>query len=226
MRYSALHRTDLGPSIPIRTLGVLRVDGRLLDDKILSLMCRIWYLNSATNICLVACYFYIRDVARTLLIVLLRFTMRKGKGKDNSLRNSTQDTETTACASKPLRIFDAVVGEIANVHPYAKMVLGVLSSAAKNILAQVDRDAAIVTGSWDITVRLWDAATGTLVGMPLRGHTDSVNSFSFSPDSTRIDTGSSFKGDHSVLPGEGDVTIAPSNSHHRIYVPFISSHFC
>ncbi|KIK32150.1 hypothetical protein CY34DRAFT_19251, partial [Suillus luteus UH-Slu-Lm8-n1] len=45
---------------------------------------------------------------------------------------------------QPLRIFDAVIGEIANVHPYAKMALGVLSCTAKIILAQTDRDAAVL----------------------------------------------------------------------------------
>jgi WD40 repeat protein len=49
----------------------------------------------------------------------------------------------------------------------------------------------IVTGSWDNTVRLWDAGTGQLVGEPLRGHNLGVTSFSFSPDGTRIVTGSS-----------------------------------
>ncbi|KAG1834361.1 hypothetical protein DFJ58DRAFT_917992, partial [Suillus subalutaceus] len=44
---------------------------------------------------------------------------------------------------KPLRIFDAVIGEIADVHPYAKMALGVLSCAAKIILVQVNRDKAV-----------------------------------------------------------------------------------
>ncbi|KAG1871873.1 hypothetical protein DFJ58DRAFT_471664 [Suillus subalutaceus] len=153
--------------------------------------------------------------------------MRKGKGKDNlnSLRNSAQDTETTACTSKPLRVLDAVIGEIANVHPYAKMVLGVLSSAAKQsfvqtILTQVDRDAAIVTGSWDNTVRLWDAGTGEPVGEPLRRHTHSVWSVSFSPDGTRIVTGS-FKGDNALLGG-GDITAALSNRPCPISV---SSHF-
>ncbi|KAG2359239.1 hypothetical protein BDR07DRAFT_222972 [Suillus spraguei] len=32
---------------------------------------------------------------------------------------------------KPLRIFDDVIGKIADVHPYAKMALGVLSCVAK-----------------------------------------------------------------------------------------------
>ncbi|KAG2355729.1 hypothetical protein BDR07DRAFT_1492834 [Suillus spraguei] len=45
---------------------------------------------------------------------------------------------------KPLRIFDEVIGKIANVHPYAKMALGTLSCAAKIILAQADRDTAIL----------------------------------------------------------------------------------
>ncbi|KAG1814348.1 uncharacterized protein BJ212DRAFT_1463366 [Suillus subaureus] len=44
-----------------------------------------------------------------------------------------------------------------------------------------------------MTVRLWDAGTGEPVGEPLRGHTDSVWSVSFSPDGTHIVTGSSDK---------------------------------
>jgi WD40 repeat protein len=37
---------------------------------------------------------------------------------------------------------------------------------------------------------LWDAAMGKPVGEPLRGHTSSVTSVSFSPDGTRITTSS------------------------------------
>jgi hypothetical protein len=45
---------------------------------------------------------------------------------------------------KPLRIFDStVVGEIADLHPYSRMALGVLSLVSKMILTQVDRDFAV-----------------------------------------------------------------------------------
>ncbi|KIJ94468.1 hypothetical protein K443DRAFT_12101 [Laccaria amethystina LaAM-08-1] len=39
-------------------------------------------------------------------------------------------------------------------------------------------------------VQIWNAKTGTLVGEPLRGHTDFVNSVAFSLDGTRIVSGS------------------------------------
>ncbi|KAF5378048.1 hypothetical protein D9757_011519 [Collybiopsis confluens] len=53
----------------------------------------------------------------------------------------------------------------------------------------------IVTGSWDNTVRIWDATTGIQVGESLQGHDDGVTSVVFSPDATRIVSGSS---DHTV----------------------------
>lgn len=43
----------------------------------------------------------------------------------------------------PLRLFNTVVKTIADVHPYAKMALGVLSWASQLLLTQADRDASI-----------------------------------------------------------------------------------
>jgi WD40 repeat protein len=48
----------------------------------------------------------------------------------------------------------------------------------------------IVSGSWDSTIRVWDAATRLPLGEPFRGHTSNVSSVSFSPDGTRIVSGS------------------------------------
>jgi hypothetical protein len=49
----------------------------------------------------------------------------------------------------------------------------------------------IVSGSWDNTLRLWDASTGREIeGFDGRGHTDHVESVSFSPDGRYIVSGS------------------------------------
>ncbi|KAJ7254892.1 hypothetical protein C8J57DRAFT_1186788 [Mycena rebaudengoi] len=48
----------------------------------------------------------------------------------------------------------------------------------------------IVSGSFDNTVRVWDAETQTQMGAPLEGHTSTVESVAFSPDGTRIVSGS------------------------------------
>ncbi|KIJ43482.1 hypothetical protein M422DRAFT_169940, partial [Sphaerobolus stellatus SS14] len=53
----------------------------------------------------------------------------------------------------------------------------------------------IVSGSYDNTVRLWDASTGQSLGQPLEGHQAGVTSVEFSPDGTKIVSGS---GDNTV----------------------------
>ncbi|KAG2105031.1 uncharacterized protein F5147DRAFT_244140 [Suillus discolor] len=44
---------------------------------------------------------------------------------------------------QPLKVFDTVIENLANVHPYAKMALGMLSAASKIIIAQAERDQSV-----------------------------------------------------------------------------------
>ncbi len=48
----------------------------------------------------------------------------------------------------------------------------------------------IVSGSYDKTLRIWDAQTGAPIGEPLGGHEYSVRSVAYSPDGSRIVSGS------------------------------------
>ena len=51
-------------------------------------------------------------------------------------------------------------------------------------------DAHIVSGSFDRTIRIWDAETGKALSEPFKGHTSYVLSVGFSPDGVRIVSGS------------------------------------
>ena len=48
----------------------------------------------------------------------------------------------------------------------------------------------IISGSWDRTLRLWDANSGQPIGAPMAGHSKPVSSVAFSPDGRRIVSGS------------------------------------
>ena len=39
-------------------------------------------------------------------------------------------------------------------------------------------------------IQMWDLKTGTMIGAPLEGHDDKVNSVAFSPDGTKLASGS------------------------------------
>ncbi|KIM27448.1 hypothetical protein M408DRAFT_71064 [Serendipita vermifera MAFF 305830] len=71
----------------------------------------------------------------------------------------------------------------------------------------------IVSGSYDRTIRIWDAETGAVAAGPLDGHRDWVSSVAFSPDGKRITSGS---GDATILVWDaetGAVVIGPLKGH-------------
>ena len=48
----------------------------------------------------------------------------------------------------------------------------------------------VVSGSWDNTIRIWDAETGAAVGEPMKGHTGGVRSVAYSSDGRHVVSGS------------------------------------
>jgi WD40 repeat protein len=71
----------------------------------------------------------------------------------------------------------------------------------------------IVSGSYDETIRIWDAKTGEEVVEPLKGHTSLVASVAFTPDGTRIVSGSSDKTIRVWDAKTGEEVVEPLQGH-------------
>ncbi|KAI0059572.1 WD40 repeat-like protein [Artomyces pyxidatus] len=79
---------------------------------------------------------------------------------------------------------------LAQFWPQYHAVLTGHTSVVKTVVYSPD-GAYIASGSWDNTIRIWDARTGALVGEPLQGHTYSIEIVAFSPNGAYIASGSS-----------------------------------
>ncbi|KIK55476.1 hypothetical protein GYMLUDRAFT_175654 [Collybiopsis luxurians FD-317 M1] len=72
--------------------------------------------------------------------------------------------------------------------------LAVWSTGSEVLSIDISKDGTrIVSGSANITARIWNIKNGSPIGEPLQGHTDLVGSVAFSPDGKRIVSGSGDK---------------------------------
>jgi WD40 repeat protein len=76
-----------------------------------------------------------------------------------------------------------------NAWPAIQYVLEGHSNSVNSVTFSQD-GKRIASGSWDDTIRVWDAETGDVVSGPFQGHSDEVNSVAFSKDGNRIVSGS------------------------------------
>jgi WD40 repeat protein len=74
----------------------------------------------------------------------------------------------------------------------------------------------IVTGSQDMTAKVWDAATGQEL-LTLEGHTDVVRSVTFSPEGNRIVTGSDDRTAKVWDAGTGQELLALNGHTHAVW---------
>src|SRR6202035_2476509 len=71
----------------------------------------------------------------------------------------------------------------------------------------------IASGSFDMTIRIWNAETGDLISAPFKGHNDGIGSVAFSPDGKHIASGS-YDATIRIWDGEtGDLVLPPLEGH-------------
>ena len=73
--------------------------------------------------------------------------------------------------------------------PSLEMVISNFGAGVQSVA--ISPDGHIVSGSYDGTIRVWNAKTGETAAGPFTGHTRPFNSMAFSPDGQHIVSGSS-----------------------------------
>ena len=73
----------------------------------------------------------------------------------------------------------------------------------------------IVSGSFDMTIRIWNAGTGEMVLGPLEGHTNAVSTALFSPDGRRIVSASDDDTIRIWNSDTGEMVLGPLEGHTR-----------
>ncbi len=91
------------------------------------------------------------------------------------------------------RIISASGGGFVRIgmHILTRKGAGKLWAQQTGVWRCISRDGLrVASGSWDKTVRLWNAQTGAELGSPLKGHSRGVTGVSISPDGRQVVSGS------------------------------------
>jgi WD40 repeat protein len=153
--------------------------------------------------------------------------MRRLTGFGSAISQSAAHIYLSALAFSPRN--SAVSKQYRQQYPGALAIeIGGLGTwwAIQNVLEGHSRPVAavafspdgnrIVSGSFDNSIRVWDAETGEVVAGPFIDQSGSVTSVAFSPDGKRIVSGSYGKTILVWDAGTGEVVVGPFKGHSRV----------